>query len=413
MKRIVFFLSLIAQVSPAASQRQPQTLPYVILVSFDGFRHDYTSRYELPNFKMLMKEGASAEGLIPSFPSKTFPNHYTLVTGLYPGHHGLVDNSFFDPATKRQYGMRIREAVTDSSFYGGTPLWTLARQQGIRTASYFWVGSEIAQEWLHPNYFYTYDHSVPFQKRVDQVIAWLQLPEAERPHLITVYFSSPDEQSHRYGPLADETKKTVMAMDTLLGNLMQRVKGTGLPVNVVVVSDHGMSELTDKPETYIFLDSLVTTREGKITVANGGTQAHIYTSTKKQRDSLYTALNAKAKNFTVVKREDFRPRWHYDHARSGDLLVVAKPGKYIITGTVIKRDKESNSTAFGAHGYDPDEVPDMKGAFFAYGPDIKPGVRVKAFRNIHVYPLVAAILGLKTPPIDGELKVLAPILKKK
>lgn len=410
MKKIVVLLAVMLQVVLASGQ---SLRPYVILISFDGFRADYTERFDLPNFKKFIKEGAASEGLIPSFPSKTFPNHYTLVTGLYPGNHGLVDNSFFDPARKKPYGMRIREAVTDPYYYGGVPLWRLAKEQGVRSASYFWVGSELKAEGLHPDYYYDYDQSVPFDKRVDQVITWLGLPEKERPHMITLYFSSPDYEAHRYGPWAEETKQTVLSMDSLLGNLMQRVDSTKLPVNVVIVSDHGMSELTEASETYIFLDELVTTREGSVTVSNGGTQAHLYAASPAKKDSLYTLLKSKEKDFTVIRREDFPTQWHYAHPRSGDLMIVAKPGKYIVTGDPVKFRQQMNVGAkFGAHGYDPDQVKDMHGIFYAKGPNIKPGSKVKAFRNIHVYPLIAEILQLRIPPVDGQLKELKSIYRK-
>lgn len=410
MKKIVVLLAVMLQVVLVSGQ---SLRPYVILISFDGFRADYAERFNLPNFKKFIKEGAASDGLIPSFPSKTFPNHYTLVTGLYPGNHGLVDNSFFDPARKKPYGMRIREAVTDPYYYGGVPLWRLAKEQGVRSASYFWVGSELKAEELHPDYYYDYDQSVPFDKRVDQVITWLGLPEKERPHIITLYFSSPDYEAHRYGPWAEETKQKVLSMDSLLGNLMQRVDSTKLPVNVVIVSDHGMSELTEVPETYIFLDEIVTTREGSVTVSNGGTQAHLYAPTQAKKDSLYTLLKAKEKDFTVIRQEDFPKQWHYAHPRAGDLLVVAKPGKYIVTGDPVKfREQMNKGAKFGAHGYDPDQVTDMNGIFYAKGPNIRPGSKVKAFRNIHVYPLIAEILQLRSPPVDGQLKELKSIYKK-
>lgn len=410
MKKIVVLLAVMLHVFFVSGQ---SLRPYVILISFDGFHADYVKRFDLPNFNKFIKEGAASEGLIPSFPSKTFPNHYTLVTGLYPGNHGLVDNSFFDPARRAPYGMRIREAVIDPYYYGGVPLWRLAKEQGVRSASYFWVGSELKEEALRPDYYYDYDQSVPFEKRVDQVIAWLRLPEKERPHMITLYFSSPDYEAHRHGPWAAETKQKVLSMDSLLGTLMQRVDSTKLPVNVVIVSDHGMSELTEAPETYIFLDEIVTTREGSVTVSNGGTQAHLYTASQAKKDSLYTLLKSKERDFTVVRREDFPTQWHYAHPRSGDLLIVAKPGKYIVTGDPVKfREQIKPGTKFGAHGYDPDQVKDMNGIFYAKGPNIKPGSKVKAFRNIHVYPLIAEILQLRIPPVDGQLKELKPIYRK-
>jgi predicted AlkP superfamily pyrophosphatase or phosphodiesterase len=391
---------------------QQKDLPYVVLISFDGFRADYVERFDLKNFKSFIKSGGAAEALIPSFPSKTFPNHYTLVTGLYPGHHGLVDNTFFDPSKNQQYGMRIREAVIDPSYYGGTPLWILARQNNVKSASYFWVGSELKQDALHPDYYLQYDQSVPFQKRVDQVFEWLKLPEAERPHMITLYFSSPDSESHSFGPLAEQTREKLFSLDSLLGNFMSRVKETKLPINVVLVSDHGMSELTQNTDTYIMLDDLVKTKKNVVTVVNGGTQAHLYTNPIK-RDSIYSNLKSRENNFKVYKQESFPTAWHYAHERSGDLLIVVDNGRYLMSGTIEKlHESMKPGTSFGAHGYDPYTNKDMYGIFYANGPNIKPGSKIKAVQNIHVYPLVAEILKMKVPQIDGQFKEVKGLYKK-
>lgn len=404
---------LVVAVNAICVNGQQKSVPYVILISFDGFRSDYTEHFNLPNFKAFIKDGASSEGLIPSFPSKTFPNHYTLVTGLYPGHHGLVDNNFFDPEKQEVYSMRIRKTLTDSSYYGGVPLWKLAKQRGIRSASYFWVGSELKEEGLHPDYYFEYDQSVPFPQRIDKVISWLKLPEKERPHLITLYFSSPDTESHTFGPLAKETEQAVMSMDSLLGDFMHRLGKLRLPINIFLVSDHGMLEIAKKEENYIFLDELILSKEERITVVNSGTQAHIYCSLQGQRDSIYNILKKNEKNFSVLKSEDFPHQWYYEHARSGDLLLVADPGKYIVTGdrkSFVSTIKEGE--VFGTHGYDPQVVREMYGIFYAKGPNIKKGTRISAFQNIHVYPLIAKILGLEIPPIDGTFDVLQPVYKK-
>ena len=409
MRIHVFLLCLVLPLITLAQKKDDK--PYVILVSFDGFRYDYVERFHLPNFKKFIKEGAAAEGLIPSFPSKTFPNHYTIVTGLYPGNHGLVDNAFYDPDQDKLYTMRNRDVVTDSSFYGGVPLWQLAKQNGIKSASYFWVGSELKQENLHPDYYYPYDQSVPFGNRIEKIVEWLNLPEAERPRMITLYFSSPDYESHRYGPIAPETKTKVLEMDSLLGVLVRRVDNTKLPVNIVLVSDHGMKELVDKTETYIYLDEFVKTSRS-INVVNGGTQAHLYTSSDEQTDSLASALKKVAKDFDVIGKRDFLPEWHYTNPRSGDILVIAKPGKFIITGNKPEHIRESNKGGvFGVHGYDPAKVKDMYGIFYARGPRVQAGKKVKAFKNIHVYPFIASIMNLKLPPIDGNEAVLRPLLK--
>lgn len=406
---ILIFFSILLY--PTDGLTQAKDTPYVILVSFDGFRYDYVEKYDLPNFKSFIKKGSASEGMIPSFPSKTFPNHYTLVTGLYPGHHGLVDNTFYDPKRNEMYTMRIRERATDSYYYGGTPIWQLARQQGLKSGSVFWVGSEITES--HPDYYFPYDESMPDTVRVNHVISWLKLPPAERPHFITLYFSSPDHEAHNYGPVSEETKSAVLRSDKILARLMKALQTISLPVNVVLVSDHGMLELKEEEETFIYLDELFTSSDSEIKVANGGTQAHVYLKSTDRVDAVYSKLKALEKNFTVYTQRQFPKHWHYANERAGDLLIVASPGFYI-------RDKQQKDpktpTAslikFGAHGYDPRGVKDMRGIFYAQGPNVKEGEKIKAFENIHVYPFLARILKLTTPAIDGDKQVLETIYRE-
>ena len=412
MKRISFSVVWIFLLCPFVQGQQKNT-PYVILISFDGFRHDYVEKFNAVNFKSFIKKGTQAEALIPCFPSKTFPNHYSIVTGLYPGHHGLVDNSFYDPARKEFYKMSNRKMVRDNYYYGGVPLWRLARQQGLKSASFFWVGSELPDSVLNPDYYYPYDESVADTVRVQQVLTWLRLPESERPHFITLYFSSPDHEGHLYGPTSDQTKKAVLRSDEILGILMSELKKIELPVNVITVSDHGMVGLKKIPETYIFLDEILNVEDSTIKISNGGTQAHLYLENDLKRDSIYTVLKRNGKNFSVFRQKDFSVDWHYSAQRSGDILITANPGYYIIDK---KREKFlatiEAGTDFGVHGYDPRTVKDMLGIFYAYGPNIKAGKKIPAFQNIHIYPLVAKILNLPIPPIDGDVKILENIYVK-
>jgi predicted AlkP superfamily pyrophosphatase or phosphodiesterase len=411
--RIILFCILILT-SCSRIQGQQESIPYVIMVSFDGFRYDYLKKIDPPNFKAFIAKGSQAEAMIPSFPSKTFPNHYTLVTGLNPGNHGLVDNSFYDRKRNEFYGMRNKERVSDPYYYGGVPLWELAKRNGVKSASYFWVGSEMSDESRRPDYYFPFDDKINPQQRVDQVIAWLKLPPSERPHFITLYFSFPDHEGHTYGPNSEETKVAVLRADTLLGNLMRGIETTKLPVNVILVSDHGMKELSIEDKTYIFIDELIDRKNPAVKVANGGTQAHVYVDDKHKLDSIYITLKSVEKNYTVLKREEYPERWHYKNDRVGDLMVIADEGYYIREGSrerFLKGAKIGGKE--GAHGYDPAEVTDMRGIFYAQGPNIKAGMVLAPFQNIHVYPLVAKILGLPLPKIDGNPKVLNKLYKKK
>lgn len=400
---IVWVLIIMCSVNVHAQER-----PYVVLVSFDGFRYDYAERYNLPNFKKMIRNGASAESMTPSFPSKTFPNHYTLVTGLYPGNHGLVDNDFYDPEMKKQYAIKNREMVGDSSFYGGTPLWQLAQAHGLKAASFFWVGSEVKIKGRFPDYYRLYDAGIKDEGRVQQTLDWLKLPETERPHFISLYFSLVDTEGHTSGHQSLKLKQTVQKADSLLGMLLNGVKNTGLPVNVVVVSDHGMLEMKREERVFVYVNKLIDVNNKSVTFANAGSQAHFYT---KNVDSLYTILKNQENHFKVYKQAEFPQRWHYNNKRSGDILVVAEPGSYILTAA---RNFGSwvGTGYFGEHGYDPYVVKDVGAIFYAMGPNIKMGVVVKPFENIHVYPFIAKILDLKIPVVDGDVKVLENIYKK-
>lgn len=412
MKKVVALLICVIFL-PAVLCAQQDNVPYVILISFDGFRHDYIKLFSPPNFQAFAKDGAEADGMIPSFPSKTFPNHYTIVTGLYPGHHGLVDNSFYDPDRNEYYTMKARDRVQDPYYYSGTPLWKLAKDNGVRSASFFWVGSELPQEDLRPDYYYPYDEAIADTLRVDQVIKWLNLPENERPHFITLYFSSPDHEGHTYGPESPEARKAVMNADRVLSRLQDGVKKTGLPVNMIIVSDHGMLAMKDEPATFVFLDEIMNINNRDIKYSVGGTQVHLYVNSETQRDSLYNALRNKAKKFSIRKQEEFPPSWHYSAVRSGDLLITANTGYYIVEKNRSKFEAtRKRGSTFGAHGYDARMVPQMQGIFLAQGPNIKSGVRVAAFENIHVFPLIARMLNLPLPEVDGKFEVLEKIYMK-
>jgi alkaline phosphatase D len=411
-KRILFLMTFI--LVSFFIRAQQNSAPYVVLVSFDGFRHDYVKNFNPPNFKKFIAKGSGAESMIPSFPSKTFPNHYSIVTGLNPGNHGLVDNTFYDRERDVTYGMRKQHLVVDAYYYGGVPLWELAKRNGMKSASYFWVGSEMSDETRRPDYYFPFDDSINPNLKVDQVINWLKLPDPERPHMITLYFSSPDHEGHDFGPYAEQTRQAVLKADSLLGHLMSGIESTKLPVNVILVSDHGMYELTTKEETYIFVDELIDRKDPSVKLANGGTQMHLYFTNSYKRDSVYDVLKKQEGKFTVMKKEEFPSRWHYQHDRVGDLLLEAKPGYYIREGSREKFLKSANlGSKHGVHGYDPEVTMDVRGIFYVQGPNIKSGITLAPFQNIHVYPLVAKILGLPLPKMDGKQEVLDRLYKKK
>ncbi|MFY7909055.1 MAG: ectonucleotide pyrophosphatase/phosphodiesterase [Emticicia sp.] len=387
--------------------------PYVVMVSFDGFRHDYVEKYNTPNIKEFIKQGAAAEVMRPSFPSKTFPNHYTLVTGLYPGNHGLVDNTFYDRGRDTFYSIRQRAKVEDSYYYGGLPLWQLVQQNGMKAASYFWVGSEARIEGEFPSYYHRFDDTVPHKNRVNAVFDWLKLPEAERPHLMTIYFSMVDTQGHEYGPNGQKTKEAVMEADSLVGMLVEGLKKIDLPVNVILVSDHGMYEMQNKPEYFIYQeDILAGLPKDDFIFVNNMTHANIFVKNKAKEDSIYNVIKARESHFKVYKKAEIPAKLHFNtHPRIGDLFFVVEPAYSIYSKEALAKKPETRAV-WGVHGFDPSITPEMGAIFYAKGPNIKAGAKIPAFDNIHVYPFVAAILGITPPKVDGDIKVLEGILKK-
>lgn len=377
--------------------------PHLVMVSFDGMRHDYLDRVPTPNFQRLTDAGVRAEALIPSYPTKTFPNHYTIATGLYPGNHGLVDNAFYDPAFGAMYALGNPDAVQDGRWYGGEPLWMTAERQGVRAASFFWVGSEA--EGQRPTYWKEYDGRTPDSVRVDTVLSWLSLPEEERPRVIMLYFSEVDSRAHDLGPDAPGVDSAVVAMDAVLGRLLDGIEQTPVAeaVNVIVVSDHGMAAVPE--ENVVFLDDYADL-EG-VRVVYNATQALLYFDGDETRMfEVYETIRERLQNATVHFREELPARWHYGESRRvGELVVVADRGWMV--GSREGRPWDGG----GMHGWDP-AWSAMHGVFLAAGPNVQQGLALEAFENVHVYPFAAALLGLEPASgIDGSLEVLEAYLR--
>src|ERR1700722_6965191 len=396
-----------------ANSAAAQAAPYLILVSLDGFRYDYPQKYAAPNISAMGVRGASApEGMIPAFPSVTFPNHYTIVTGLYPEHHGIVNNAFYDPARRKVYSYRDAAAETDGTWYAGTPLWVLAEQQGMRAACFFWAGSEAGIQGVRPTYYMKYDQKYPNDMRVEQVLAWLRLPAEKRPHFITLYFSDVDSAGHSHGPDSEQVRAAVAEVDREIGKLAAGVAELKLPVDLVVLADHGMEKVEGD---WINLDqyfdkSLIVTPVEDL----------LYAKKKGDAALIYQALNGKSDKFRVYRAGKVPAELHYDgNPRLGDPVVVPT-GPYVVRvsapGAVAGAAMKFYGPPVGMHGYDPATMASMKAIFFAAGPDIRAGATVKPFENVDVYPLVARILGLsivglKTGDVDGSIAPLGGILK--
>ena len=391
--------------APGAVPPEGADRPYLVMVSFDGMAHYLLDRVPTPAFDRVARQGARADGLIPSYPTKTFPNHYTLATGLYPAHHGIVDNSFYDPELDLTYRLGDPGTVRDQRWYDGEPIWVTAEEQGVRSASFFWVGSEAPVQGRHPTYYKYYDGDFPYEARVDTVLHWLSLPLEERPQLVTLYFSEPDHTLHAEGPASPAVDRVVERMDGLVERLLDGLQRLPIAdsIHLVLVSDHGMAPAP--VDQVIYLDDHVDLED--VRVVNNTTQTFLYFDGDEERlQSVERALQRGLRHATVYRRDETPERWRYrDNDRIGDLVVSAD------LGWVIRLRDWRPWTGGGMHGWDP-RFESMHGIFMAMGPRVPQGVTIPAFENIHVYPFLAELLGLEPAPVDGRLDVLAPLLER-
>jgi predicted AlkP superfamily pyrophosphatase or phosphodiesterase len=385
-----------------------QKAHYLVLVSLDGFRWDYAKRDGAAHLLALGKQGVWApQGMLPSFPSLTFPNHFTIVTGLYPEHHGLVANSFYDETKQAKYGISESAAVTDGSWYSGMPLWSLAEGQGMRTACIFWPGSEAEIASHRPTWYARFDNKTQAtdevqQARIDDAVTLLKLPAADRPHFITIYYAEPDHEGHQFGPDSAETKAAVLKMDSMVAKLKAALDALHLPIDLVVVSDHGMVK-TEGP--WVTLD--------KFADLSGFEVAGplLYGKTEEDRVRVYNKLKQASSQFVAYRRKDVPAGLHYNqNPREGDPVIVAT-GPFAIRAHEPQPDRPDVAPTPGAHGFDPHSVPQMKASFFAAGPDIVSGKTVAPFENVNLYPWMAHMLGLTPAKNDGSLNILAGTLR--
>ena len=388
-----------AGMAPIAERSNlPATLakPYVILVSLDGFRWDYVDRYSPSFLTEFRKEGTSAENMIPVYPSKTFTNHLSIITGLYAENHGIVANSFYDPIRDEMYSLSNRAKVTDPTWYGGEPLWVTAEKQGMLAATYFWPGSEAPIGGIRPSYFYEFKKTTEPQDQTKQVVEWLKLPEHKRPHFISIYFHHVDT----FGPDSKEVKDAVLKLDQVLGEFYRELKTLNLPVNLVLVSDHGMQAL-DRSKV-IYVEEL--TRLGDAKLVGDGPQMMVYVKDAGEKMRIYKDLKKAESHFKVYLRENLPSDYHLAKTpRAGDMVIIPE-APYSLNKSRLDPKFEA-----GAHGYDPQTTLTMRAIFYASGPKIKKHFQVKPFRNVNVFPFLAQILQLNVPSkMDGDASILAP-----
>ena len=378
--------------------------PYVVLVSFDAFRWDYQDLYATPNFDRVAAAGVRAERMTPVFPTKTFPSHYTIATGMYAENHGLVGNTFWAEDLQAWYSIGNRAAVEEGSFYRGEPIWVTAELQGMIAASFFFVGSEAPVKGVQPTYWNRFDASIPNDARVDQVLTWLGMPLENRPHMITLYFEDVDNAGHNFGPGSAGVGGAVATVDQNLGRLLDGIAALphGDDVFVVLVSDHGMmSEPADGA------DVLDIAQYQGVRLGASGPYASLYVDEggAERAAAVRDSIAATMPQNRVYLRADVPERLHYRaDPRAGDIVIVAAEGR-----TIVAPDRVPDNDGFN-HGWDNAFV-GMGSIFLTQGPGIAGGQTIDVFESIHIYPLLAHVLGLTpNPDVDGRLEVLQPIL---
>ena len=398
MKNAVHIITLLLLVTFIAGcnnyqQNNENKQPYVIMVSLDGFRWDYTQYAKTPVLDSLAKAGVMAEALIPSFPTKTFPNHYTMATGLYPDNHGIVLNGFYAEDLKMDYNKSDKSTVGDSRFYSGEPIWTTAELQNVKSATFFWVGSEAESNGVRPTLWEKYDHYLPFEARIDSVYKWLSLPENQRPHLVMWYYHEPDAIGHGKGPRSKELVDEIEELDTYLGDFFTKLRTLSYynQLNFIVTSDHGMGELSIDKQ--VILDDIIDT--ANLAYFDGWNPIWNLKVKDGKLDEVYSNLKDN-EHIQSWYRDSIPERLHYGtNPRIYDITVVAKPYWSVYWSWNI-------GSSLGAHGYD-NSFKDMHTIFYAAGPAFKKDYIAPEFENVNIYPLIAEIMELKPAKTDGDL----------
>ena len=404
MKKTIFLYAIICIIASMSVRAYAASHSdnYTVIVSLDGFRWDYPNMYDTPFFDKMAHDGISAV-MRPSFPSKTFPNHYTLATGLVPDHHGIIANSFIDREQGKYYTLSSLQARNDTTFYGGEPIWQTAKRQGVKVATVYWVGSDVPSANGNPDYWYDYNKKplLSFSQRVDAVIDILKKPESQRPRLVMLYFEEPDGVGHRYSPYSKVTRATVESLDSIISSLNDRLQALpiGKKINLIVTSDHGMTPIS--PDRTIAVKKYL--KDEWIEKVDGNLPGQIYCKPG-CADLVVNALKD-VPHLKAWKREDIPAYLQYgSNTRIGDVVALPDPGWLFTDNTDFKPG--------GAHGFDP-YINDMHVMFRAIGPDFKKGyLKSDKFQNVCVYPLLAHLLGITPAPNDGNLDAVKDILNE-
>ncbi len=367
--------------------------PSLVLISIDGFGWDYMSIYPTPALDRIAAAGIRAASMRPVFPSQTFPNHYSIATGLYPSEHGIVNNRFPDEARENWYRPWDRSSVEDGRWYGGEPIWVTAERNGLVSAAYYFVGTEAAIQGVPPSHWHRFDASVPVSNRVDQVIDWLRWPEERRPHLVTLYFEHVDTAGHDFGQGSPELAAAVAEVDANIGRLLDAVAEVGLDskVSVLVVSDHGQADYVNPEASFVLRDHI--DLDGLEVIA-GGAYAWIYQERPDRERALAIrdAINGNWANGRAVLRDEAPAEWRVtDSRRFPEVFLVPELGH----GVVIDLEQRDRLKP-GDHGWDPSNKA-MHGVFLAAGPALPQGRTIGEVSAVEIYPLMLELLQIDGP----------------
>ena len=386
--------ALLLAAAPAPSEAADR--PLTVLISIDAFRADYLDRGVTPVLSRLAAEGVRAQ-MRPSFPSKTFP-------GLRPDETGIVANNIRDPARPGvTFSMSNRDAVKDGGWWDeAEPIWITAERAGIVTAPIFWPGSEAAEiHGLKPHYAVAFDMALPSDARVDQDLALLDRPAAERPGFLTLYLDIVDTAGHKYGPDSPELNQAAAAADAAVGRLLDGLKQRGIAANVIVVSDHGMAAVSEDRRVYI--DDLLPKDAYKS--LDLGPLGTIFPA-KGREAEVEKVLTARRPHLQCWPKAKIPRRLHYGkNPRVAPIVCMLQVGWTLTTHDFHPKDGPSK----GEHGYD-NASREMRAIFVAAGPAFRSGVRLKTLDNVDVYPLLARLIGVTPRRNDGNLADVRPAL---
>jgi predicted AlkP superfamily pyrophosphatase or phosphodiesterase len=395
---VILLAAWLGLAAPSIAAPKPDLL---ILISIDGFRADYLTHHKTPAIQALASEGVEA-AMRPSFPSLTFPNHYTLVTGLRPDHHGIVDNTMDEPVLGH---FTMAESEDTRWWGGGQPIWVTADEQGLKTATMFWPGSDKVIRGHRPDLWMKYDKAFLAHDRVDQVLKWLDLPEDRRPTLVTLYFDIVDNQGHRYGPNSRELDAALASTDGEVGRLVDGLKARGLweRTNLIVTADHGMADTSN--DRVVYIDDIAGGAD-RIQVESFGASAGLSITPVAPKETLARLL-APHDHVQCWAKTDAPKALHYGHnPRVPPVVCMSEVGWYFLTHNQRASFENVNR---GSHGYDP-ASPEMAALFVAEGPAFRKGATLAPFDNVDVEPLMVHLLGLKGQKADGTADTFRTVL---